>query len=966
MALQPDLDQASLLEHDRGPLLVTGSPGPGKTCALRERFARLVETGADPERIALVVRTRGARQEARAFLLARLRASLPALKVMTIHGLAHHVMAARFGALDYPSAPEVLTAADQFSKVRELLSGEDPGEWPACHSMIRMRGFADEVRQFIVRAQEALATPEDILERAGRDGLEGWKEVALFYRRYLEILAAEGSVDFAGLVNQAAVAVENGDRLLDHILVDDYQESTFAEERLLAGLRPDSLVAAGDPESHVFSFQGTTDVPIRRFTERFAASRVVTLSVNHRTDGLQFDAWYTPHVSEEYAAVARELRRIHVEDHVSWSDLAVVVRRQGPHVGGLLRALDDAGVPRSPPEGGPSLLAEPATYPFVLALRWLARPEERDGLVEAILTSELAALSPATARGLVRGARGEAMPAAAALDRDDGLTADERGRMAAVRDAFSAAQAVADGSVLEAFAVLWRQLPFARRLVERASKENGGPPADRRSLDDVVAFAAAVQRIGEGGDASVEAFLQSMQSGEDGPATMDSSPHPHEDAVRILTAHGAAGREFDTVVVVGAVEGNFPSLSRPEPMFDLAALERARSQSERNRARLEDERRLFGVVASRARRSVLFTASDPHGAEPVTAARSRFVAERSVAWRPVPDLPGREPLSPGEAIPLWRRTLSDARVGPARRLAALSGLLALGVRPETWWFQREWTGTEEPLHEHVRVSYSKLDKLDNCALQFVLSEELGLEGQAGYHAWVGHLVHTLIEDVQGGRVERTEEALIRAAQDRWRPQQFPSMAVSEAFRASVTRAMLPAWFREYANTPTLASEVRFEFEFEGATVTGFIDRVGAIKSGGTQITDYKTGKARDARADDNLQLGIYYLAVNHAEELERFRPVKAVELAFLKDLRNGEIKRVQLGLNTQAQQEYEAEMSARLAGLVGRLRALQEMEVYRPDPRAQCRYCDFKTLCPLWPEGRELFPQSVERVETAS
>ncbi|HMC37801.1 MAG TPA: UvrD-helicase domain-containing protein, partial [Actinomycetota bacterium] len=171
MALQPDLDQASLLEHDRGPLLVTGSPGTGKTWALRERFARLVETGADPERIALVVRTRGARQEARAFLLARLQASLPALKVMTIHGLAHHVMAARFGALDYPSAPEVLTAADQFSKVRELLSGEDPGEWPACGSMIRMRGFADEVRQFIVRAQEALATPEDILERAGRDGL---------------------------------------------------------------------------------------------------------------------------------------------------------------------------------------------------------------------------------------------------------------------------------------------------------------------------------------------------------------------------------------------------------------------------------------------------------------------------------------------------------------------------------------------------------------------------------------------------------------------------------------------------------------------------------------------------------------------------------------------------------------------------------------------------------------------------
>jgi RecB family exonuclease len=256
----------------------------------------------------------------------------------------------------------------------------------------------------------------------------------------------------------------------------------------------------------------------------------------------------------------------------------------------------------------------------------------------------------------------------------------------------------------------------------------------------------------------------------------------------------------------------------------------------------------------------------------------------------------------------------------------------------------------------LRVSYSKLDKLDNCALQFVLSEELGLEGQASYYAWVGHLVHRLIEDFEEGGIEHSEEGLVKAAEERWRLQEFPSFAVSEAFRRSVTTTMLPAWFREYANTPSLDSEVRFEFEFEGATVTGFIDRVGQIATGGTQITDYKTGKGRDATAEDNLQLGIYYLGVNQAEELERFRPVKAVELAFLKDVRNGQIKRVQLGLNSKAQREYGETMAKRLATLVGRLRDLEETDTYRPDARAECRYCDFKTLCPLWPEGQELFP----------
>jgi hypothetical protein len=30
--------------------------------------------------------------------------------------------------------------------------------------------------------------------------------------------------------------------------------------------------------------------------------------------------------------------------------------------------------------------------------------------------------------------------------------------------------------------------------------------------------------------------------------------------------------------------------------------------------------------------------------------------------------------------------------------------------------------------------------------------------------------------------------------------------------------------------------------------------------------------------------------------------------------------------------------------------------VYRPNPTADCHWCDFRTLCPLFPEGQPLFP----------
>jgi superfamily I DNA/RNA helicase/RecB family exonuclease len=952
MQFEPDPEQSKALDHRRGVLLVTGGPGTGKTALLREGFARLIEEGCDPERVALVVRTKKARREARAELLARLSRPLPGMKVMTVHGLANQVVAARYQALGYDRPPDLLAALDQFSKVQELLAGEDPSDWPVYGAMLSLHGFADEVRQLLLRAQEALVTPEEIVTRAEASGLPGWLELAAFYRRYLQVLDDMGVVDFAGLVNQAAASAGQGDALLDHLLVDDYQEATFAEEALIVGLPVQSLVVAGDEGSHVFSFQGTTDVPIKRFLGELPTAEHVSLSTSHRCGQPRIEAWSTPHTSEETAAVARELRRIHVQEGVPWDELAVVVRREGSHVGGLLRALDDAKVPRATPEGGLSLLAEPATFPFVLALRWLARPEDRDGLAESILTSDLARLSPATARGLVRAALAAGQPPSAALWRREGLTPDEATALEALCEVLAEADAVADRSILDAFSALWRKLPYARRLVEAGETSSEGG----RDLDAVVAFSEAVSRAGERTDASVAAFLEVLERGEEGPGLAEGPDERSSGAVRVFTAHGAAGREFDSVIVVGATEGNFPSLSRPEPMFDLAALDGRIPQSDRNRIRLWDERRLFHVVASRARRRAIFTASDPHEEATVLTARSRFLSELGVRWTPAPRGPFEEPLSVAEAAAAWRRRLSDAEEPPAARLAALRGLLSLGDRPSRWWFQRDWTGSDRPLHENIRVSFSKLDTLENCALQYVLSEELGLEGQAGYYAWVGHLVHRIIEDCEAGLIARTEEGLVAAAEERWQPQQFPSYAVSEAFRRTVTQKMLPRWLLEYGQTPALAGEIRFNFEFQGGTVTGAIDRVGVVKSGGSQITDYKTGKAKGGHPEDNLQLGIYYLAVNLAEELAAYRPVKAVELAFLKEDLNSPRFRAQLGMSSQAQQDFGGRMSARLSGLIEQIRELMRTEVYRPSPQAECRYCDFKPLCPLWPEGRELFP----------
>jgi superfamily I DNA/RNA helicase len=951
----PDAAQDAVLSHATGALLVTGAAGTGKSSVLRERFARLVEGGADPERVALIVGSRRARQAARDALITRLPASLSSLHVLTFHGLGHLILRERFSALGYMEPPEVLSAADQFALVQDLLQGQDPSEWPAYGHLLTLRGFADQIRQFLLRAQEARITPEEIQAKAGSRGLTGWLELARFARAYLDVLDADRFVDFAALIGRAEAAAAGSEPLLDHLLVDDYHDATFAQEALVQSLRASDLVVAADPEAHVFSFQGTTAVPSLRFTQVFAGASHVELTTPHRApQTVRVDAWTAAHTSEEYAAVARELRRLHVDDGVAWGELAVVIRRQGSHVGGLLRALDDARVPRTAPESGVSLAQEPATRPFVLALRWLvASEDERNGLIESILTSDLVRLSPAAARGLLRVAHTRTGSVGRALEFTDGLTAEEAAHVEDVRDVLDRAAQAADRSVLDAFAVLWRELPCSRRLVEAADASIDS----KRELDSVVAFSSAVAEAGSAADPSVEAFLASVDAGERGPG-FSAWERRETDAVHVLTAHGAVGREFHTVLVVGTVEGNFPSLTRPEPMFDLEALDRLVSQSDRNRARLEDERRLFRMVVGRARERVVLMASRAHADEASTG--SRFVEELGLKWSAVPDPALAEPISVREAAALWRRTLGDRAISGAERLAALQGLVALGVDPRQWWFQRDWTDTGRPLHEHLRASYSKLDVLDNCELQFVLGYELGLGRPVGYQAWVGSLVHRIIEDCEKGAVERTLEGLVAEVDKRWRPQEFPARAVSEAWRSLAQKKMLPNWFERYGPHPASATEQGFEFDYEGASIVGYIDRIGPDPAGfpGSRITDYKTGSAdRAPKANESLQLGIYYLAVLESEELKEFQPVSGVELSYLKgDWRTGDLVTREWTVGTPDREEaYQDVMRQKLSGLVGELKRLNDSGSYRPNYQANCFFCEFQSLCPLFPEGRPLF-----------
>ena len=199
MAAPPfDFDDAqkAVLAHPSGALLVTGGPGTGKTAVLRERFARLIEGGAEPERVVLVARLPRCprRRTSRA---PRAPAGLAARPAGADHPRARATASRTLpGAGDEP--PEMLSAAEQFARVRELLAGQDPADWPAYGALLGCAGSPTRSASSCCGRRRRCCARTDIEQAAGGAGLAGWAELAAFDREYQQVLDDLNVVDFAG------------------------------------------------------------------------------------------------------------------------------------------------------------------------------------------------------------------------------------------------------------------------------------------------------------------------------------------------------------------------------------------------------------------------------------------------------------------------------------------------------------------------------------------------------------------------------------------------------------------------------------------------------------------------------------------------------------------------------------------------------------------------------------------------
>ncbi|MFC7242492.1 ATP-dependent helicase [Catellatospora aurea] len=700
----------------------------------------------------------------------------------------------------------------------------------------------------------------------------------------------------------------------------------------------------------------------------------------------------------EAAFVAHRLRRAHLVDGVPFSRMAVIMRSTNSQLPAYERALRQAGVPTKVLAEDLPLHQQPAVKPLLTLLRCALKPELlTEEAAVALLHSPLGGADPMAERRLRQGLRalaiaggdtrgsGELLVEAlrdpaelAALDRRWAAPATRIAMLlATARETAGRPRATAE----EVLWSVWRASGLAERWAVVATAPAMGLDQQRRAetadrdLDAImVLFDAAARFTDRLPGARIDTFLEHVAD-QQLPADSLAASGDRGEAVRLLTAHAAKGLEWDVVVVAGVQEGVWPdlrlrgSLLGSEQLVDEVA-QRAQPGEKAQRvaqtaALLTEERRLFYVAATRARRRLVVTAVDSGavGGADGEDRPSRFLFELAPPVKVDEDEVAELQLArPPRALTLSALVaeLRSAVTGPdpvrrhaaARELARLAAAGVPGAHPDHWWGLPELSD-DGPLHgpdEPVRVTPSTMESALRCGLRWLLERHGGAAASTAAQG-VGNLVHAaamLADEAMSDPAVLVDYVAAR----------FDAIELAAAWLAGRERdrsaEMLGKLTRWLAENPRRLVAIEREFTVRldaqpPIDLVGRVDRLEVDDQGRLVVIDLKTGKTTTATREElpeHPQLGAYQVAVEAG--------------GFPEGDESGGAALVQLGTGHRDAKEQVQDAIGETAdpqwahAMVHRTAATMAASTFVAKVNDKCRVCPVKSSCPVSGKGRQV------------
>jgi DNA helicase-2/ATP-dependent DNA helicase PcrA len=490
-------------------------------------------------------------------------------------------------------------------------------------------------------------------------------EVANAYHKYQKMILDLGFLDYSDLINYTIRLFKTRPQILKkyqskfkYILVDEFQDTDLSQYELvkMLALPENNITVVGDDDQSIYKFRGASISNILKFEDDYPNSSKVTLTDNYRSGQKILDLSYdfiqlnnperlearlklskkltghkpepgkievihTQTGHEEAVAVADRIQALMASDHYGYNDFAVLVRAND-HADPFIAELTKRRMPFM-------FVANRGLYkkPFILDLihylKLLDNYHESDSLFRVINFPKFR------------------MPAADLITitratKKKGLSVYEALKMVPMQIKVSdeAAQKIQNLlQLLEIHTGLARQthvtelifrvlndLGILKDLTDKSNERSEDIALLRKFYTKAQAFET------ESDDKTAKGFLDlirlEQQAGNTGELAFDPNVGP--ETVKIMTIHSSKGLEFNCVFITNMVEARFPSRDRKEQIeLPQDLVNEIFSEGD---VHLMEERRLFYVAATRAKKHLFLTWADNYGGTS-TKKPSRFLVE---------------------------------------------------------------------------------------------------------------------------------------------------------------------------------------------------------------------------------------------------------------------------------------------------------------------------------------------------
>lgn len=629
-----------------GPELVIAGAGSGKTSVLTARIALLLQQGIVPERILALTFTKKAADEMRKRIISMWGDDARRLRMGTFHSVFISFLRPYAEFLGFKQNFTILDEDDALNCLKRCIKAIlDVGRPPENERTKEM------IAKF--KADDAKYKPKDCMSRISlcknelitADTYANSKEIyeedkkcgrqllGKIFVEYRNACFRSGTMDFDDILLYTDILLNNCPDIcsyiascFDYILVDEYQDTNRAQYSILKKLtqRNKNICVVGDDSQSIYAFRGARIENIFNFKKEYPDCKVVRLEQNYRSTQnivnaanrlIEFNENRIPKTCFASSEEGSPIELVELENEkdeaiyiantilsemklkkLQYKDFAILYRTNSQS-----RVIEDSLIRRGIPYiiySGTSFFDRMEIKDQMAYFKLAVNPDDDESL-RRIINKPVRGIGEAALTRISDFARQKNLSLWNAINTPQisyiGLQNRPLAGLEDLRQTIqSCIELAATKSAYQAAYEITNLIGFYQEYVEENSEESMARADNIRELvDSVKAFEDDVMiqnkdlKEGTKQDESMSGYLQNVML----LSNADTSDK-NDNKVNLMTVHCAKGLEYPTVFVAGMEENLFPLRIEKTPR------------------EIEEERRLFYVAVTRAKKNLILTKAD--------------------------------------------------------------------------------------------------------------------------------------------------------------------------------------------------------------------------------------------------------------------------------------------------------------------------------------------------------------------